>query len=341
MLIEFLAWWGGQLRTLLPARLFSQPGGEDALIADVSVPGALTMRRRRRGVEQRVAELRADDAGAPGLRAALGNRARGEPVLLRVPASWVLERAVSLPIAAERDLTRVLGYEMERLTPFTAAELVWDHTVLLRDRARGRINLRLTMVRRAALEDAVALLRPLGARPSALEALMPDAPRVLKLAREGAAGQALLPARTLAIAAGVLALLVAASPFVRQAIRLSSLHAQLETMAPGIAQVEALRRRIAGNSAGGDAVAAETRRLGDTLEALAALTEVLPDDSYLTEFTMRERKITMSGLGASAPKLISGLSADPRLRNPAFAAPVTKSETNHLDVFAIRAELAQ
>ena len=341
MLVEFLEWWGGQLRTLLPASLFSKAGGEDALIADISVPGVLTMRRRRRGVEHRVAEVHGADAGAPGLRAAVGGRARGEPVLLRVPASWVLERAVSLPLAAERDLARVLGYEMERLTPFAASELVWDHLVLLRDRARARINLRLTMVRRAALEEAVAFLRPLGAAPSAVEAAMPDGPRVLRLAREGAAGQALLPLRTLAIAAGVLALLVVASPFLRQAIRLSSLHEELATMAPRIDQVEALRRRISGSSAGGDAVAAETRRLGDTLEALAALTEVLPDDSYLTEFTMRERKITMAGLGASAPRLISGLSADPRVKNPAFTAPVTKSETNHLDVFAIKAELAQ
>lgn len=340
MLVEFLEWWGGQLRTLLPARLLNQPGGEDALVADISVSGVLTLRRRRRGLEQRVAELRGDDASAPGLRAALGNRARGEKVLLRVPASWVLERAVQLPLAAERDLTRLLGYEMERLTPFTAAELVWDHLVLLRDRARGRISLRLTMVRRTALDEAIAFLRPLGAVPSAVEAAMPDGMRVLRLAREGG-GASWLSARTLAAAAGVLALLVAVSPFVRQAIRLSSLHEQLQAMAPRIGEVETLRRRISGTTAGGDAVAAETRRLGDTLEALAAITEVLPDDSYLTEFTMRERKITMAGLGASAPKLISGLSADPRVKNPAFTAPVTKSETNHLDVFAIRAELAQ
>ncbi len=296
MLVEFLEWWGGQLRSLLPAQLFRQPGGEDALIADVSVPGVLAMRRRRRGVEQRVTEIRSDDAGAPGLRAAIGGRARGEPVLLRVPAAWVLERKVSLPLAAERDLGRVIGYEMERLTPFTAAELVWDHAILLRDRARGRINLRLTMVRRAALDDTMALLRPLGAVPAAIEAVMPDGPRVLKLAREARTGQ-WLSLRTLAIAAGVLALLVVVSPFLRQAIRLSGLQEQLAAMSPKIGQVEALRRRIAGTSAGGDAVAAETRRLGDTLEALAALTEVLPDDSYLTEFTMRERKITMAGLG--------------------------------------------
>ena len=341
MLVEFLEWWGGQLRELMPTRWLSQPGAADALIADVSVPGVLAMRRRRRGVEQRLAEVHGDDAGAPGLRAAVGGRPRGEPVLLRVPPSCVLERAVSLPLAAERDLGRVLGYEMERLTPFTAAELVWDHAILLRDRARGRINLRLTMVPRAAVAQAVAMLRSLGVAPAALEAAMPDGLRLLKLMQEGRAARPWLSTGSLALAVGVLALIVLASPFLRQALRLSELHGQLETMAPRIAQVDVLRRRIAGTTAGGDAVAAETRRVGDTLEALAALTEVLPDDSYLTEFTMRERKITMAGLGASAPKLISGLSADPRVKNPAFTAPVTKSETNHLDVFAIRAELAQ
>ena len=77
------------------------------------------------------------------------------------------------------------------------------------------------------------------------------------------------------------------------------------------------------------------------MEALAAITEILPDDSYLTEFTMRERKITLAGQASSAPKLISALSADPRIRNPAFTAPVTRNENNRNDVFAIRADLAQ
>ena len=341
LLVEFLEWWGGQLRDLVPAHWLTQPGGADALIADVSVPGILTMRRRRGGMEQRLTELHGDDAGSPGLRAAVAGRPRGEPVLLRVAPAIVLERAVSLPLAAERDLVRVLGYEMERLTPFAASELVWDHLVLLRDRARGRINLRLTMVQLAAVAQPMAMLQGLGVVPAALEAAMPDGMRVLKLTHEGRPAQARLSIRSLAIAAGVLAALAIASPFLRQALHLAALRAQMDSMAPRIAQVEALRQRIAGSSAGGDAVAAETRRLGDTLEAIAALTEVLPDDSYLTEFTMRERKMTMAGLGASAPRLISGLSADPRLRSPAFTAPVTKSETNHLDVFAIRAELAQ
>jgi general secretion pathway protein L len=337
---EFFDWWGGQLREVVPVAWRSPAGGADCLIADASEPGLLTLLRRRRGVTTRVAQLPRDDSAFPSLRAALANRPRGEPVFLRIPVFYVLERAVSLPLAAERDLARVLGYEMERLTPFTAAELVWDYAIEQRDRTHARLQLRLTVVQRTAVETLIAQLRDQGVAPEALEAILPDGPRVLKLAQERTSTQHFVSARSLLAATAALAFFVIASPFLRQSLDLADLQDRLGMMAPRIAQVQALRGRIAGSTAGGDAVATETRKLGDTLEALAALTEILPDDSYLTEFTMRERKMTLAGLGASAPKLISALSADPRIRGPAFTAPVTRSETNHNDVFAIRAELA-
>jgi general secretion pathway protein L len=137
-----------------------------------------------------------------------------------------------------------------------------------------------------------------------------------------------------------LALLVVAGPFLRQSLDLAGAEHRLDALAPRMHEVDALRRRIAGAGAGGDAVARENRRLGDMLEALAAVTEILPDDSYLTEFTMRERKMTLSGQSASAPRLISALSADPRIRKPGFTAPVTRADSGHNDVFSISAELA-
>jgi general secretion pathway protein L len=127
---------------------------------------------------------------------------------------------------------------------------------------------------------------------------------------------------------------------VRQSFDISAATARLDSLAPRMREVDALRRRISGAGAGGDAVANEQRRLGDVLEALAAITELLPDDSHLTEFTMRERKMTLSGQSASAPRLISALSSDPRIANPAFTAPVTRADNGHSDVFSIRADLA-
>lgn len=341
MLGEFFDWWGRQLLDLVPARLRGGELGVDALIADAGTPGFLALLRRRRGVEQRVAQVRLDDPSAAPLRAALNGRPRGEPILLRLPASAALERNVILPLAAERDLERVLGYEMDRLTPFTTEEVFWGFGVAERDRSRARLVVRLTLVPRAAVSSLIEMLTTLGGRPGLLEAITPGGVRSIKLSHAGAGGpKTLFSERRLGVAAAVLALLVLVSPFLRQSLDLADVRARLTDQAPRVRQAEQLRRRIAGAGAGGDAVAAETRRVGDTLEALAAITQILPDDSYLTEFSMRERKMTLSGLSAAAPKLISALSADPRIRNPAFTAPVTRSETSHNDVFSIRAELA-
>jgi len=168
--------------------------------------------------------------------------------------------------------------------------------------------------------------------------------------QETPAARMLVSSRNFMAAAATLAVLILISPFLRQSLAMADVQDRLEAQAPRMNQVETLRRRISGAGAGGDAVATETRRLGDALEALAAVTEIFPDDSYLTEFTMRERKMTLSGLSASAPRLISLLSADPRIHNPAFTAPVTRQEpvrtgqagqdTTQRDVFSIRAELA-
>jgi general secretion pathway protein L len=341
LLGEFFDWWGRQLLDLVPAGWRGGGQGADALIADAQSPGLLTLLRRRRGVEQRLGQVRMDDPSATGLRAALNGRPRGERVLLRLPAEAVLERSVVLPLAAERDPERVLGYEMERLTPFAADEVFWGFGVEARDKARSRLVVRLTVVPRVAIAGLMDLLAHHGGRPDLLEAPTLAGPRSIRLTHEaGESVRAWLSERSLLIAAGGLALLVIASPFLRQSLQLSDLQDSLETMRPQMMKAEQLRRKISGAGAGGDAVAAETRRLGDTLEALAAVTEILPDDSYLTEFTMRERKMTLSGLSASAPKLINALSVDPRIRGPAFTAPVTRSESNHNDVFSIRAELA-
>ncbi len=351
MLEEFFTWWGRQLWDLVPQRLREGTGAGNALVADATDPGVLTLTSRRRGSEGRLGQVRTDATGLPPLRAALAGRPRGEPVLLRLAPQTVLERDVALPLAAERDPERVLGYEMERLTPFTAEEVFWAYAVRLRDRARGRLLLRLTIVPRHTVQSLIDLLTEAGGRPSLLEAPTALGLTNITLSHAAAPGdRALFSARTGILAAAALAVLVVVSPFLRQSLALADVSDRLEAMAPQMREVDALRRRITGAGSGGDAVSSEERRLGDTLEALAAVTEILPDDSYLTEFTMRERKMTLSGLSASAPRLISLLSSDPRVRNPAFTAPVTRQEpvprlggnqgtTTPRDVFSIRAEL--
>ena len=356
LLDEFLGWWGRQLLELVPERLRRGAAGGNALIADASEFGLITLTSRRRGGDGRLGQFRADASGVAAMRAAVAGRGAGELVLLRLAPEAALERQVVLPLAAERDPERVLAYDMERLTPFSASEVFWDYAVQLRDKARARLTLRLTIVPRVNIQGLIDLLAEAGGRPDRIEVPTSSGMRSIKLSHAGEDGgrafwrSGPLSTQTGLIVLAVLLFLVLVSPFLHQQVALAAARDRLDALAPPMAQVDALRRRISGRGAGGDAVAAETRRLGDTLEALAAVTEILPNDSYLTEFTMRERKMTLSGLSASAPKLISGLSSDPRIRNPAFTAPVTRTEPVRLgggaseqpqrDVFSIRAELA-
>ena len=144
MLGEFFEWWGRQLLELVPRRLRGETSGGDGLIVDATQQGLLTLLARRRGTEGRIGQIRLDEKAQASLRQAVAGRAGRDSLRLRLPGATVLERSVTLPLAAERDLERVLGYEMERLTPFTAAEVFWGFATEERDRARARLALRLT-----------------------------------------------------------------------------------------------------------------------------------------------------------------------------------------------------
>jgi general secretion pathway protein L len=66
---------------------------------------------------------------------------------------------------------------------------------------------------------------------------------------------------------------------------------------------------------------------------------VLPDDTYLTSLSIRQRKLAIAGRSAAAAKLIGGMAAHPLIHNPAFVAPVIRDETNGGQMFSIRSDL--
>ena len=121
MLSEFLIWWSGQLRSLLPGRLRGGGvrRGAMRLLLEPGLSGVRAVGRGGAGASEAFA---LDAEGLASLRAGLGGRA----VELELPPGRMLSRTVSLPLAAERDPGQVLRYEMDRLTPFGAEAVHWS-----------------------------------------------------------------------------------------------------------------------------------------------------------------------------------------------------------------------
>lgn len=339
MIETFLAWWAQHLLAWLPARLRGTGRQADALIADI-LPGAggLALFVRRSGRETALGRFGPGAAGDAALRSALAGR-RG-PVLVRPPPGVLLARPVELPLATERELGQVLRYEMDRLTPFTPDDLYWSWAVERRDRARGRLHVLLLLAPKAGVAPALAALRRAGAAPAALAVggtahlipLDPNRP-----------GRQQRRRRVLAVAASacaVLALVATGLPFVQQSLAARGVERRIAAVRPQVDKAQALRRRIASGAAGADVLTQQRAATGDAVAMLATLTNLLPDDTYLTELTLHGRVLTLSGQSAAAAQLIPELSADPAIRDPAFIAPVTRNESARADQFSLRAELA-
>ena len=311
----------------------ARTGRADALVAEAGA-GTPALFRIRGGKELALGPL-----GSPRAQATLNAR-RPPPLLLRVGPGTVLERVLQLPLAAESRLASVLGYEIDRISPFKADEVALVHEVASRDRAAGRMQVRVALLPRAVLAKTLDGLR--AHRLTPVGVLAPrDGGGVWRigLAAPGADAPSAWRRPVLAAAAAciVLGACAATLPFIVQERALRRVEDRIARLRPEVDQVDALRRRVADRSNGLDAVAAEAARVGDALVVLGTLTTLLPDDTVLTALSLRQRIVTLSGRSASAARLIPLLAADPALRNTSFTAPVTRAEGG-ADAFAIRAE---
>ena len=330
MLSDLLTWWLQQMAALLPSGMFRDSRYRDAVVVRMQGPD-LVASLRRRGAETLMGKLQ------PGGSVVRRLRGRGAgPVVVGLPAAALLQQSATLPLAAERDLAAVLNHEMDRLTPFAASDLYWSYRVETRDRVGGRLLLRLSLVPRQAVAAALQALEAAGLRAVAIEVASGQAVEHLPLQQRDTRR------RDTAVAGWVcaaLAVALAAVPVVRQQQAIARTEERVAALRPQVAVVDALRRRVNANESGASLFSAEAARIGSPLRALAAVTAALPDDTFLTAFAMRDRKLSMSGRSAAAARLIGLLSADPDLRDPAFDAPVTRAG-DRLDLFSIRATFA-
>ncbi len=343
MVREFFVWWFGQLAEVLPQGLRrSALAAPDALV--ISPIGLLG-----RGIDAVSISLRRNGRETPLGRFSLGGadlaelpQVAGRTTVLRLDQRDVLGKTVSLPLAAERELGQVLGFEMDRETPFKAEDLYWSHRIEATDRPSGRLSVRLVLTPKASLAALLAALDQAGIHPRRAEiADGPDAASYLPL--DGNGGRAhhpssrlLWPAAACCAALGVAAAVV---PFVRQEVALASLDREIVIARAAATEADSLRQEIERLSGNADFVESERDKAGRPLVVLAAATRILPDDTYLTEMELRQRKVTLTGRSAAAARLIGPLAADGTFRNPGFAAPVTRLEALHSELFTINAEV--
>lgn len=343
----FLAWWGASLAAWLPPSWrHALRTGDDGLLLQVSGE-ELQLRRQRDGALQDVALMPIPPSRGEGVDP-LGNVLTGSaaelPRRLLLPAASGLRRPLLLPAAARERLHEVLGFEIERQTPFARADVLYAGRVLgVRD--DGQLQAELVVVPKARFDAAAARLgdatgwlsgvdladadgRPLGVN------LLPLAQRFRRAD----------PWRLWNLVLGVVALLALvlglAQVLANRRDAADALSAEVALRSTQARTVSAQRQRLVDAVEGGAYLQQQRNARPSVVEVVDELARRLPDGTYLEKVAIEGGQLTLIGLSNQAAALVGKLEGARQWRAPALSGALQPDPRTRGDRFTLVAQLA-
>jgi general secretion pathway protein L len=288
----------------------------------------------------RIADGRIVGAHADGVEEMLrGSRA---DVVLR-PDRFLL-RPLELPQRAAEFLDGVVRAQIDRLTPWSAADAAfgWSQP---REAGTDRIAVTVAATARALVLPYVHALTALGAQAVTVSTLLPGSdPAPIKVFEHTISG-ALDAAR---VRRAVVALLLVAALAAGLALGASTvvtagLSARQDELARRIAERRAAIRsgRERADLASTPQRMLERRKYESpsTVLVLDALSQILPDHTYVIELRIEAEQLRVIGITRDAPSLIRLIEQNPLFSRATFFAPTTRSPSDPGERFHIEAHI--
>ena len=341
---RFLRWWGGELRALLPERWSRLLAVEHAWLA-LEVQGEELVATVMDGRGQReVARLPLAERDALGgaLDAALDDERRVLPRVLLLPAATVLRRPITLPAAALDNLRTVLGFELDRQTPFKPDQVLYDSRILRSDAGAKQIVVELALVPKERLQQALAGIDGVAATLSGVDVRAPDGNgsgyNFLPPEQRRSQRNTRLWMHAGLVAAIVLFLFLAMGQLLdNRAAAVEALGAESEERHDDARAAARLRDSLEEAALAANFLAIEKARQPSMVLLLNELTRLLPDDTYLERLNATRGEITLSGQSSQAAKLVEILQASTLLRSPSLSGPIQPDARTGKDRFNITA----
>lgn len=241
---------------------------------------------------------------------------------LEIPRELLLQRELSLPTQVQERLSTVLGYELDRLTPFARSEVYYDATVL--GVHQGQIRVQLVLCRRDQVKPFLDRLKAAGMPVHRLiwpgswprANLLPSAERPRRNQLKSLVAPALL---SLVL---VLLALVMVTPLWQAQQTREQLQQQLRQLRLQAEQVGALNDELTQAQAANAAVLQRSREAPRMSDLLRELTDLLPDETWVQTLNYNDGKVDMRGQSERATDLIALLEQGPGISDVSFRSPV-------------------
>jgi general secretion pathway protein L len=240
---------------------------------------------------------------------------------------------VEVPIAAAENLREVLAFEMDRHTPFSSDEVLFDFHVAGSDAELQRLNIEVLVARKRDVDQALALAATMGLSPDRITGPAPDH---VTGAAPGAETFNLLPAAerprpsrlvprlvaAMAVVTLVLAGVTLGLWFEREQETLERLEARVAELRATTGETGRLEEKVAHLLAVSGYLVEQKRRRPQMVEILDEVTRRLPDEHWLISYSFRDGTVRLAGYSDDPSSVLRLLEQSGLFSEARFAAPV-------------------
>ena len=297
-------------------------------------------------IESADAALRLEDGQVAGYPAAkLGAILKGTRVELVLLSRRFVFKPLELPSRAAEFLDGIVRSQIDRLTPWDAEHAAFGFSKPV-NVGSDRIAVTVAATARDMLAPFLSAFRGIGAHSVAVFTRAPEATsdvRPIAILQENVGGifDVRLIRRVL-FASLALVFLIAVAADIVAAILDHGIQARQDEVAGRITHTRAAALAVRNNT--GDprtlaerALAQRKNQSASAVIALEILSQILPDDTYLTELRIDSSKLQLTGITRDAPALIRLIERSHHFNQATFFAPITHSSSDPGDRFNIEA----
>jgi general secretion pathway protein L len=341
------SWWlqiQQDLLSFLPTRWQELFGGADRRLGVLIDHDQLTFIKtvQFEGVE--LGKLPANDADVLQQLDQRFSSQWSTPISVLLSTKHVLRRQLQLPLAAEAKLHEVLGFEIDRQTPFTLDQVYFEHRVIERLPQSKQCQVELIVVTKAFLEKQLQALGPVASRVSSVD-VYTGQKQLLNIN--------LLPAHLRAkqsnqqrwqrwlFALGAVVLLAIAMTLMlnNRQQALVEWTDKVEKAKVQARQANVIRQQLQRTS-DADVFLKKFRSSQPTMLALLNdLTQRIPDDTALDKISVNEGRLVLVGQSKQAAALVGQLQDSKLLQAPALAGAVQPDSRTGRDRFTLTATI--
>lgn len=349
----FLRWWKQELLAALPPALRQRLLSEDAPPL-VALAGAQTQLliagdTGALSIISMPAEL-TEVAPLAWVAQELARRDKPPRIALAVGVDGFVQRNITLPAAAEEGLDAVLGFELDRHTPFKMSQARYRGRVVSRSADGSTLNVRLVASPLAHLSTLAAQARNAGfdlagafPHPEAAG----EGWREFNLLDDEASRGPSHSQKGWMVGAGVAFFLLLSAalliPVWQKREAAIALLPQVGTAKEEAANVQRIRAEVERIANDTNFIRSRKHASVPPVTLIEDLAKSFPDTSWLMVLEMKQgpkqREVVLTGEAAAAAKVVETLEQLPYLSNASFRSPLTKLQGQSAERFVIAAEL--